>query len=98
MLIRKPSVLFLDEPSSALDTASEANLVQELAAWLGKEVTLIVSTHKGQFLRLVDRIVVLDGGRIVADGPREEILNKMKAGLKARRATPEEAQPSREAT
>ena len=74
MLIRKPSVLFLDEPSSALDTATEAGLVQELAAWLGKDMTLIVSTHKGQFLKLVDRLVVIDAGRIVADGPRDEIL------------------------
>ena len=70
--------------------------MQELAAWLGKDMTLIVSTHKGQFLKLVDRLVVIDAGRILADGPRDEILARMKAGARARRPAGEEAEQRQE--
>ena len=67
-------VLFLDEPSSAMDTASENHLVNELDTWLGRDRTLVVCTHRGSFLNLVDRLVIVENGKIVADGPKKKVL------------------------
>ena len=64
-LIREPSVLLLDEPTAWLDDASERQLIDQLAPWL-RQRTLVVATHRPAVLQWVDRIVVLDGGRVVA--------------------------------
>lgn len=74
MLLRDPEVLFLDEPSSSMDSATEERLVKQLSAWAGPNRTIIVCTHRGLFLTLVSRLIVLDGGKIVADGPRDQVL------------------------
>lgn len=72
-LIREPSVLLLDEPTAWLDDASERQLIDQLAPWL-RQRTLVVATHRPAVLQWVDRIVVLDGGRVVADGPRDRMM------------------------
>ncbi|MFO0993531.1 MAG: type I secretion system permease/ATPase [Hyphomicrobiales bacterium] len=74
MLLRDPEVLFLDEPSSSMDSATEERLVAQLSGWAGPNRTIIVCTHRGLFLNLVSRLIVLDGGKIVADGPRDQVL------------------------
>lgn len=69
-------VLVLDEPTSAMDMASEA----AVAASLSRECagrTLILSTHRLHLLTLVDRVIVVDRGRIVADGPRDQVMQGM---------------------
>lgn len=69
-------VLVLDEPTSAMDMASEA----AVAASLSRECagrTLILSTHRLHLLTLVDRVIVVDRGRIIADGPRDQIMQGM---------------------
>ena len=88
MLLRDPEVLFLDEPSSSMDSATEERLVKQLTGWAGPNRTIIVCTHRGLFLNLVSRLIVLDGGKVVADGPREQVLamlnrNKAEAGKPA---------------
>jgi ATP-binding cassette subfamily C protein LapB len=75
-LIRQPRILFLDEPTSALDLRSEAELCERVAA-MQAGMTLIVSTHRLSLLRIVDRLIVLEQGRIIADGPRDEVLAKL---------------------
>lgn len=72
-LIRRPKILFLDEPTSALDMRSEAEFVARLGN-LDRSATLIFSTHRVSLLGVVDRVIVFDQGRIVADGPRAEVL------------------------
>ena len=72
-LIRQPRILFLDEPTSALDLRSEGEFADRLAR-LDKGATVIVSTHRVSLLRMVDRLIVFDKGRIVADGPRIQVL------------------------
>ena len=72
-LIRRPKILFLDEPTSALDLRSEAEFTERLSR-LDKTATLIVSTHRVSLLQMVDRLIVFDHGKVVADGPREEVL------------------------
>ncbi|OYU48736.1 MAG: type I secretion system permease/ATPase [Rhizobiales bacterium PAR1] len=72
-LIRRPKILFLDEPTSALDMRSEADFVARLEK-LDRSATLIFSTHRVSLLGVVDRVIVFDQGKIVADGPREDVL------------------------
>ena len=75
-LAANPSILLLDEPSSALDTQSEATLIARLSK-VTRGKTLLLVTHKISMLKLVDRIIVLDQGRIVVDGRKDEILRAM---------------------
>lgn len=76
-ILRRPKIVFLDEPSGAMDTNTENKLVGLIDAWVGAGTTLIVSTHRLPFLKLVDRVMVMDDGRIVADGRRDEVLKAL---------------------
>ena len=86
MLIRKPRILFLDEPSNSMDTTTEGVLIERLMGLRETGQTLIVCTHRNSMLRLVDRLIVIDSGRIVADGPRQEVLDRLKGSVKAQKA------------
>lgn len=88
ILIRDPEVLFLDEPSAALDTAAEQALVSELRKIADTGRTLIVCTHSGALLSIVDRVLLLEQGRIVADGPRDEVIKLLKEKAAQRKAAP----------
>jgi len=78
-LLLDPDILILDEPTSAMDNASEAIFRQRLASVL-KEKTLLIFTHRTSMLQLVDRLVVMDGGKIVADGPKVDVLKALRDG------------------
>ena len=81
-LLADAPIMLLDEPTSALDSGSEQRAVNELDERT-KGKTVIFVTHRGALLQLADRIVVMDSGKIVADGPRDELLkalNKNTAG------------------
>ncbi len=67
-------LLFLDEPTGAMDTQTEKLFVDRLQSAVPPGQTLIISTHRMAVLGIVDRLIVMDNGRIVADGPREQIL------------------------
>jgi ATP-binding cassette subfamily C protein LapB len=73
-LVGRPSILIMDEPTSSMDMNAERVLIERLKAELGP-TTLLVITHKSSLLDLVDRVIVVDQGRVVADGPKERILN-----------------------
>ena len=79
--IGNPGILILDEPSSAMDSTSEKQFLDDLIR-ATKNKTLILITHRGIMLDAVDRMVVLDNGRIVADGPKAEVLKVLKPGAK----------------
>ena len=84
-LIGDPPILLLDEPTSAMDPTAERLLLQRLkTATAGK--TLLLITHKPSMLDLVDKVVVIDRGRIVAQGPKEAVLRAMAGAVKG--ATP----------
>jgi ATP-binding cassette, subfamily C, bacterial LapB len=74
-----PPVLLLDEPSSAMDNRSEEQFKIRLAAHLEGR-TLVVVTHRASLLTLVNRLIVIDQGRIVADGPKEQVLAALAGG------------------
>lgn len=74
LLICQPNVLLLDEPTASIDDVSEKLLIDHMKNWLGHR-TLVVATHRRAVLELVDRIIVVNEGQIVMDGPRDQILN-----------------------
>ena len=74
-LVGRPRLLLLDEPTAALDTAAEARVVAGLLAQIGT-AGLVVASHRMAILGLVDRIIWIDEGRIVADGPKAEVFRK----------------------
>lgn len=78
-LITDPPILLLDEPTGAMDSTSEQRLKSRLEQLLPGR-TLIIITHRGSMLSLVDRLIVMDNGRIVADGPKQAVLQELQAG------------------
>ncbi len=78
-LVRKPSLLIMDEPSSQMDPATEQRLITNLREKLGG-TTLLLVTHRTALLPLVDRLVVLEQGRILLDGPRDDVLRQLRGG------------------
>jgi ATP-binding cassette subfamily C protein LapB len=79
-LLRQPRVLLLDEPTAWLDDLKEQQFIARLGPWLAQQQrTLIVATHRMAMLRLVDRVIVLDAGRVVLDGPKDKVLAQLAA-------------------
>jgi ATP-binding cassette subfamily C protein LapB len=76
-LLQDPDILILDEPSSNMDNSSELAMKQRLAAGLGNK-TLVLITHRLSMLDLTERLVVMDSGRIVADGPKNAVLSALR--------------------
>ncbi len=76
-LASNPSVLVLDEPTTGLDISLEQSVVQKLKP-IVEDKTLILITHRFSALDLVDRVVVVDNGKVVADGEKSKVLNALK--------------------
>ncbi len=70
-------LLFLDEPTGAMDAQTERLFIQCLSQNLTPDQTLIVSTHRPALFQLCDRVIVIDGGRIAADGPKDEVIRSV---------------------
>ncbi|RWP55644.1 type I secretion system permease/ATPase [Mesorhizobium sp.] len=77
LLLTKPKIVFLDEPSGSMDLASERQLIKQLKVAFDGNTTLIVSTHRYSMLELADRLIVVEQGRIVADGPKEQVVKAL---------------------
>ena len=77
--VHEPSILLLDEPSSAMDSSTEEALKARLAAY-AKGRTMILVTHRNSLLDLADRLIVVDRGKVVADGPKAQITEALRAG------------------
>ncbi|WP_438800859.1 type I secretion system permease/ATPase [Achromobacter pestifer] len=78
-LINDPPILLLDEPSSNMDHQSEAQLRKRLGEASANKTILLV-THRTALLELVDRLIVIDNGHIVADGPKEQVVEALRQG------------------
>src|SRR5690606_20598424 len=77
LLLARPRVIYLDEPSGAMDLASERQLIENLKKSFAADVTVIISTHRYSMLELVDRLIVIDQGRVVADGPKQQVIEAL---------------------
>ncbi len=82
LLLNKPKVVFLDEPTGAMDLTTERQLIGNLSQAFGRDVTLIIATHRYSLLDLVDRLIVLEQGAIVADGPKDKVMSALMAKAK----------------
>jgi ATP-binding cassette subfamily C protein LapB len=80
LMLRDPRIALLDEPTSGLDQTTERTVLAALADW-SRERTLVVATHRPAVLELVDRIVVLEQGQVVLDGPRASVLEQLARGV-----------------
>ncbi|MFJ1298314.1 type I secretion system permease/ATPase [Pseudomonadota bacterium AL_CKDN230030165-1A_HGKHYDSX7] len=78
-LINDPPILLLDEPSSNMDNQSEAQLRRRLVGATANK-TIVLVTHRTALLELVDRLIVIDNGHIVADGPKEQVVEALRQG------------------
>ena len=76
VFLHNPAVYILDEPTNGMDQAMENKIKQNITEEL-REKTLILITHRTSLLSLVDRIILLDQGRIVMDGPRDSIMKRL---------------------
>lgn len=77
-LLYDPPILILDEPTASMDPASENRLRKRLEKLCENKTTILI-THKGAMLSMVDKLILIDRGRIVAFGPKEEVIRKLQA-------------------
>ena len=85
ILLLEPRIVFLDEPSGSIDLASERILIKHLRDAFQDGQTVILSTHRYSMLELVDRLVVISNGKVAADGPKDKVLEALKAQSARRR-------------
>lgn len=75
LIVRNPQIVLLDEPTASMDEQLEAWVIRQLQQWLTGR-TLVLVTHRPALLNLVDRIVVMENGKVIADGPRDTLLQQ----------------------
>lgn len=76
LTLKDPSVVLLDEPTSGLDQNTEKQVLFALKQWM-KNRTMVVVTHRPQLLALVDRIIVIENGKVAMDGPKKQVLDEL---------------------
>ena len=82
-VLHNAPILLLDEPTSAMDFSSEAQITNKVNAF-AQDKTVVLVTHRTSLLAMVTRVIVIDGGRIVADGPRDRIMEALASGRVAK--------------
>ena len=78
-LLYNPPILLLDEPTASIDPGSEKRLFNHLKE-IVKGKTILLVTHKGEILGLAQKLILMDHGKIVAAGPRDDIIRNLQAG------------------
>lgn len=78
-VVHNPPILLLDEPTGAMDHSSEETIKRNLGQFATAK-TMVIVTHRTALLDLVDRIIVIDNGKIVADGPKERVVEALRQG------------------
>ena len=84
-VLHNAPMLLLDEPTSAMDLSTEAQITTRIGAFAADK-TVVLVTHRTSMLAMVSRVTVIDGGRIVADGPRDRIMQALQSGRVAKAA------------
>jgi len=87
-LVTQPQILLMDEPTSSMDAQSETLFLRQLNEALGTR-TVIMVTHRPAVLELAARVVVVDGGKVILDGPKAQVLAALSGAKPAASATPE---------
>jgi ATP-binding cassette subfamily C protein LapB len=84
-VLHNAPLLLLDEPTSAMDFSTEAQITTKVTAF-ASDKTVVLVTHRTSLLALATRVIVIDGGKVVADGPRDRIMEALSSGRIARAA------------
>jgi ATP-binding cassette subfamily C protein LapB len=84
-VLHNAPLLLLDEPTSAMDFSTEAQITRRIGEY-ARDKTVLLVTHRTSLLALVDRVIVIDGGKVVADGPRDRIMEALQSGRIAKAA------------
>ena len=79
-LIRQPKALFLDEPTAHFDVRSEADFLERLKEIAADNMTIVIATHRLSLLSFVDRILLFERGKLIADGPRDKVIAMLRGG------------------
>jgi ATP-binding cassette subfamily C protein LapB len=74
LIVRNPQIVLLDEPTASMDEQLEGWVIRQLQQWLTGRTLVLVT--RPALLNLVDRIVVMENGKVVADGPRDTLLKQ----------------------
>lgn len=77
--LMSPSILLFDEPTSAMDFSTESTFIKKMETY-SEDKTMVIVTHRMSLLSLAKRVIVMDQGRIVADGPKEAVLEALNSG------------------
>lgn len=91
LLLTRPNVFLLDEPTAAMDNRQEQHCIKVLKQELADGQTFIVSTHKTALLELADRIIIMDNQRIIIDGPKQAVLEELKKNEQIKNQTTQAA-------
>ncbi len=83
-LVSNPNILILDEPTNSMDDLSEESFKSKLAH-IVKDKTVVVITHRPSILSIVDRLIVIDDGKVIADGPKSKIISSFANNQKVAR-------------
>jgi ATP-binding cassette, subfamily C, bacterial LapB len=86
-VVTEPAIMLLDEPTSSMDSKTESLVIANLRTFSHNR-TLLLVTHRMALLELVDRVIVVDKGKIIEDGPRDPIMQKLKGLPPTATATP----------
>lgn len=84
LLLAKPKLVLLDEPTSNLDPETEALVLRALSDWLEPDMTLVMVTHKMRLAALVSRLMIVASGQIAVDGPTKEVLSSLRQSTGAK--------------
>ena len=76
LVLRNPNIVIMDEPTSSLDDVTEDEFVRKMGRWISGK-TVIIATHRKKILDLVNRTIVMSGGRVVLDKNKSEIIDDM---------------------
>lgn len=79
VLLRRPKIWLLDEPTASLDQGTEKRAIAALNGAMRPDDTLILTTHKAELLHLVSRVLVVSNHQVVLDGPRDDVLARLQA-------------------
>jgi ATP-binding cassette subfamily C protein LapB len=75
-LLLNPQIILMDEPTSGMDSVAENLFIKNMHTFL-KQRTLLFVTHKSSMMSMIDKIILMDAGKVVAFGPRDEVLKKL---------------------